>query len=211
MGVNRTLCLCVGSGATLEVGRHASTHRPVSPVSNVSFVTPLCLALFGVGFLSGCQEEGVVEVAWNMVDRLGEPVYPGGVLSTDRRPDSCDLPGFSIADPVGYRLQMELESCDASGACASNLFSCAVHRGAITIAPQDDPYEFTLRAIARRNDREEDCPPLDPACIATPGPRQRKVKDGLVTDLQVYQIVIDMEENGSSQASRLDLEACGCG
>lgn len=164
---------------------------------------------------AGCAEEGVVEIAWSVVDRLGEPIYPAGVLSADRRDDSCRLPGRAGEASVPYRLQLQLDACppDAQSAdeCDTTAFSCAVHRASMMIPAATEPYEFTVRALTRRADRDEDCPELESDCIAVPGPRNRKVRDGLVTDLQVYQVVVDVDAEASGRTGRLDLEGCGCG
>ncbi len=169
----------------------------------------------GVG---GCVERdaGVVELAWVLVDRNGDPIYPGGVFSIDDQRDSCDLPGVTGDGAIRYDLHVQVEICDP--ACEAGcddptclvmdplVFPCDTSRGSEREVPaSEDPYRFTVRAAVRSNIAPE-CVDPQPTCIAVPGPRERKVTAGLVTDLQVYQITVDVADD----TSPLDLEECGC-
>jgi hypothetical protein len=174
----------------------------------------------------GCSDgTGVVELSWAIVDREGDAIYPGDQLSIDRRQDSCDLPG-RIGDgvDVSYDLRVELEICDplCEPGCddpdclvdGRRRFACDTARGSDPNVPAaDHPYRFAVRAVVVRSDDGRECADLPAGCIDVPGPRERIVEAGLVTDLQVYQIRVgvDLGANESDPSARLDLEACGCG
>lgn len=159
----------------------------------------------------------MVEVAWVFVDRDGDPIYPAGQFSLGNR-DSCDLPGRLGGDPVRYDLRFELEICDLAcpGGCGDPqclvmdplVFPCNTARGSERDVPaSDDPYLFTVRSVITVESRDLVCREPLPTCVAVPGPRARSVRSGLVTDLQVYQVVIDVDQDHDDV---LDLEACGC-
>lgn len=173
--------------------------------------------------LAGCAENtGVVEVAWVFVDRTGEPIFPGDQLSADRRKSSCNFRSTSGAETsTKYDIDVELEICDPSCAdgCEAEAcrvmdplgFPCDVARGSAADVPAADaPYRFTLHAVVTRDDDGTKCSELPSECIDVPGPRERTVTAGLVTDLQVYQIKLGIDVDGDDTESRLDLEACGC-
>ena len=180
----------------------------------------LVAALVGLAASAGLAacappNTGVVELAWVFVDCNGDPIFPGGVFSLDVPRDSCDLPGRTPDGTVRYDLHVELEMCDATceAGCQdpeclvmpATRFECDSSRGADREVPaSEDPYQFTLRAVIEAPSGE--CTDPDPSCISVPGPRERLVTEGLVTDLQVYQIAVDVR----SDSSPLDLEACGC-
>ncbi|MCA9705762.1 MAG: hypothetical protein KDK70_07935 [Myxococcales bacterium] len=175
------------------------------------------LLLVAVGLLVGCGDAtGAVELAWVFVDRGGDPIFPGGVFSVDDEHDSCELPGVVADQGVPYDLRVELEICDP--ACEAGCdaeeclvlprrrFGCNTARGNEPEVPaSDEPYRFTLRAVVGASSIDVDCP--EPTCIAVPAPRERVVEAGRVTDLQVYQLAVDVDRNAGE---RLDLEACGC-
>jgi len=178
---------------------------------------PLALALLGSVGAGGCvaRDAGVVELAWVFVDRNGDPIYPGGVFSIDAERNSCDLPGSTADGSLRFDLQVQLEICDPD--CAAGCddpeclvmdplrFPCNTSRGNEREVPaSDQPYRFTVRPVLDSNVAE--CTDPEPTCIGVPGPRERKVTAGLVTDLQVYQIAVDIPSSGTA----LDLEACGC-
>lgn len=167
--------------------------------------------------LPACVERdaGVVELAWVFVDRDGNPIYPGGVFSIEDQKDSCDLLGSTSNGTVLYDLQVQLEICDLT--CDAGCddpsclvlepirFPCNTSRGTEREVPDADaPYRFTVRATI--DSVQGECIDPAPTCVAVPGPRERTVTPGLVTDLQVYQISVDIP---SSDAA-LDLEECGC-
>ena len=168
----------------------------------------------------GCSvDTGVVEWAWAFVDQDGDAIYPSGVFDLQRT-SSCALPGRFGNEQVRYDLGAELEICDPQcpGGCddpdcqivAPLGFDCDRSRGSNPSVPSsDDPYEFTISPVITLSGGEE-CRDLG-ACISAPGPRQRVVEPGLVTDLQVFQLVVGMDQGGPATGSgSLDLEACGC-
>lgn len=171
----------------------------------------------------GCSELGVVELNWVFVDRGGEPFYPGGQFALNRYESSCGLRGKIGDTTVRYDLRLELEICDpaCAGGCDDpdcqvvepRRFSCKTARASdLEVPSAPDPYQFSTRAVIEREDGVE-CSNLPPGCVAAPGPRERIVSPGLVTDLQVYQIGVDMDGTvgPTNDAAHLDLEACSCG
>jgi hypothetical protein len=174
----------------------------------------------GLGVVtSGCGDgTGVVELAWSFVDRDGASIYPAGALSVGARGDSCDFAGRSGGGTVPVDVRLELQICDP--ACAGGCddpgcwvvdplrFPCDTSRASDPDVPSsDDPYRFTFRAVLDSPEAELACVGPEPTCVAVPGARERTVKEGLVTDLQVIQIVVDVEL-GIDES--IDLEACGC-
>lgn len=159
-------------------------------------------------------DAGVVELNWAFVDRDGGAIFPAGQFSVGRG-DACDLPGRSGAAAVDVDLEIQLDICDAAcdGQCdgACRIIDpvrpgCDSARTTLTDVPaSEDPYLFFFRAVIVTPSRECVAPPPD--CIAVPGPRERTVERGLVTDLQVLQLAVDMDTEGDDP---LDLEACGC-
>ena len=175
--------------------------------------------LVGAAIASGCADsDGAVELAWVFVDRSGDPIFPGGVFSLDDERSSCDLPG-SIGDQnITYDVRAELEICDPTCAAGCDddacivlprrVFACNTAYGNEPAVPaSDDRYRFTVRAVISAPSMDIECRDPEPTCVATPAPRERLVEAGLVTDLQVYQIALDVDRDGND---RLDLEACGC-
>jgi hypothetical protein len=181
----------------------------------------LVAALLALG--CGEPEVGVLEFSWEFVDRDGDKIYPGGLFEPAAS-DSCDLPARVANGRVTYDLGVELEICDT--ACEQGCgdpdclvvaplrFGCKNHRGSDPNIPSsEDPYQFTLRAVLEIDQTGATCLEPNPTCIGVPGPRQRKIVGGLVTDLQVYQIAVDVDLSVPSdrEGGSLDLEACGCG
>jgi hypothetical protein len=165
---------------------------------------------------SACSLEntGVVELNWVVVDRDGEAIFPAGQFMASG--DTCDLPGRRGDASVRYDLEVELGICDPSCDAGCNAdecqivaptrYPCSVARGTDRNVPaSEDPYLFTVRAVIAAPGGE--CRELEPPCIATPGPRERTVLRGLVTDLQVFQIIVNSDIDAGDP---LDLEACGC-
>jgi len=180
------------------------------------------LALSGA-LACGPVDTGVVELSWRFVDRAGDVIYPGGAFSLGNL-DSCDLPGRIADDEVSYDLRLELEICDPSCAagCADPSchvveparFACDTARASdVDVPASTEPYRFTVRGVieapASAGADAIDCAQPEPTCVATPGPRDRTVHPGLVTDLQVMQIAVDIDL-GAGPEEVLDLEACGC-
>lgn len=171
------------------------------------------LALASLGACTDV-DSGVVELNWAFVDRDGDPIFPAGQFSAGRG-DACDLPGRVGTARVSVDLEIQLDICDAAcaGDCAGDCRilpgvrpGCDAARTTLTEVPaSEDPYLFFLRAVVVAPAGECVAPPPD--CIAVPGPRERTVHRGLVTDLQVLQIAVDVDNDGDDA---LDLEACGC-
>lgn len=167
----------------------------------------------------GCGfDEGSVELAWAFVDRDGEPIYPGGVFSLDVERSTCDLPGTVGDQSVPYDLRVELSVCDPEcpAGCDDEeclvlprrVFSCNSARGNLPAVPASDtPYRFVVGTVLSAPNVDVECRDPAPTCIAIPSPRDREVQAGLTTDLQVYQIAVDIDRDGDRT---LDLEACGC-
>ena len=163
----------------------------------------------------GCTvDTGVVELNWAFVDRDGDPIFPAGQFSVGRG-DACGLAGRRGTASVDIDLEVQLDLCDADcdGDCEGDCRivpaerpACDSARTTLTDVPaSSDPYLFFVRAVVVTPQAECVAPPPD--CIAVPGPRQRTVERGLVTDLQVWQLVVDLD-NAADEP--LDLEACGC-
>lgn len=165
--------------------------------------------------LCACQAGGVVEINWAFVDRDGDPIFPGG-LFTPQLHDACDMPAVRGTASAKVDLGVELDICDVDcdGDCEGDCritdphrFPCDVARSTLNDVPaSSQPYLFVLRAVI--TGAGDACVAPPPSCIAVPGPRERKVEQGQVTDLQVFQIAVDIDRGGDD---RLDLEECGCG
>lgn len=165
---------------------------------------------------SACTPEdtGVVELNWAVVDRDGEAIFPAGQFMASG--DTCDLPATRGGESVRYDLQIELEICDQScaGGCSdpdclvvpTSRNSCTVARVTDRDVPaSSEPYLFTMRAVIALPGSS--CVDWVPPCIGLPGPRERTVHRGLVTDLQVFQVVLNADIDAHDG---LDLETCGC-
>lgn len=201
---------------------HATGHRAKALYPRAAMVwripTLTRSTLGALGCLTGCGDidTGVVELNWAFVDRDGDAIFPAGQFSIGRG-DSCGLPARSATQRVDVDLAVELDICDPAceGDCTedckivpSTRANCVDARRTLQSVPaSDDPYLFFFRAVIETPTSECVDPP--PSCIATPGPRERHVLRGLVTDLQVIQLVVDIDLDISG-ANALDLEACGC-
>jgi hypothetical protein len=187
------------------------TRSLAPPGRYVPFLVPCVLA-------ACADDRGVVEVNWVVVDRDGEPLFPGGALSVGARQSTCGFGGDGPDGRVTVDLRVELEICDP--ACEAGCddpscqvveplrFPCTSARGSNRDIPaSDDPYRFLLRARLVAPSAGIDCASPDPTCVAVPGARDRTVAAGLVTDLQVYQIVVDLRDGVDES---FDLGACGC-
>lgn len=176
----------------------------------------ICLACSG---LTACgAETGAVELAWVFVDRDGDPIYPGGVFSIDDERDSCGLSGVVAEQGIPYDLRIELSICDPSCAAGCEADECQVaerQRFACNAARGNNPevpasaqsYRFTVQPVLSAPTLGVECRDAAPTCLAVPAARERRVEAGLVTDLQVYQIAVDVDHQSGEP---LDLEACGC-
>lgn len=178
---------------------------------------PSACALWSLFVTSGActlEDTGVVEINWAVVDRDGDAIFPAGQFMASG--DTCDLPAIRGGETLRYDLEVELDICDPACAAGCDAEECQVvppARHSCTVAratdrevpASEEPYLFTLRAVIV--EPEGECVDLVPPCIATPGPRERTVHRGLVTDLQVYQIIVNADIDADDP---LDLEACGC-
>ena len=174
----------------------------------------LLAALPGLA-LAGCSgvDAGVVELNWRWVDRDGDPIFPAGQFSPGQ--GSCDVRARSSDGATRVDLRVELSICEESCADACDAecevtpaerFDCDAARATLNSVPAaEEPYLFIVRAVI--DGTGEPCVAPPPGCIAVPGPRARTVQRGLVTDLQVYQLAVDLDLDGDSS---LDMAACGC-
>lgn len=183
----------------------------------------LLALVVATALLGACSDAmGSIELAWVFVDRDGDPIYPGGVFSVDDERDSCALPGVLNGQDLSYDLRAELEICDPECAAGCDteecqvlprrLFACNSARGnepEVPASGANSPYRFALRAVIGIPSAGTQCRDAAPTCLAVPSARERVVEAGRVTDLQVYQIAVDVDRNGGDP--RLDLGDCGCG
>jgi hypothetical protein len=164
--------------------------------------------------LSGCGEDiGGVELSWAFHDRDLGTVFPRG----DHR-DSCRFVGREGESPRTYDLNVRLtvqgpcvegeapEDCEI---VARESFGCTRYRGYLPDVPTAaEPYLMTVDVLVN----PAGAPPFAalPTCVAVPGPRTRTVRAGHVTDLAVYQLIVDATRFGQGEDldGRLDLEAC---
>ncbi len=165
--------------------------------------------------------EGQVELHWAFLDRDSSPVVPGNSLTL---PDTCSLLG-TFDEEIGatrYALEVVLNIClpECAAGCDDpacqvidpQVFSCETTRATLDVPSRDEPYVFSSRVVARQSDAETCTCALTSACVATPGARQRKVTAGLVTDLQVQQLVLTTldfaEDFDANRDLHLDLATC---
>jgi hypothetical protein len=156
------------------------------------------------------RDQAIVELAWSFVDRDGASIFPSGELS-----DLCDLRGELGGQERSYALHLELRLCDPEcpGGCALEAcwiteplrFGCASTRGSSLIPVKDGPTIFDVQVVAAVDGAPECACAIASPCAERPGPRARVVEPGLVTDLQVYLLVLDLPDPDSA---RLDLSTC---
>lgn len=189
---------------------------PRPPPRRGGLVGAIALALAAFG--GACdRDHGEVELNWTLVDRAGTQIAPFGALG-----DTCDFTGkFTASDakPSTYDLELRLRLCDpecAAGcddpACVQDLrYDCSAARGFSTVpARTDQPYDITVDLVAQPHSGACGCA-LTPPCALVPGPRRRTVEAGLVTDLQVYLLVLGIDNIRDSLEAgrpRLDLDTC---
>jgi len=180
-------------------------------------------AFLGAGqgaLVTACSPtEGYVEIAWALIDQSGTPLYPDGVLA-----DSCEFVGVfdgSTSEGEGEDvelaaiLRMTLTVCDPE--CSSGCddpecqvieptsFACNTARAAVTVPSRSTDYRFVSSVVAEFDGDPECVCTLSPECVQLPGSRERRVRGGQVTDLQVYQVVLDLDDPASGV---LDLSEC---
>lgn len=196
--------------------------RTIAMDSRSGWFGRLCLACLACLMLTGpvaCdRQNGQIELNWTVVDRAGTQIAPFGVLG-----DTCDFSGKLAADtePTKYDLAVRLRLCDSecAGGCDDPTcevvedlrYGCGAARGFSTVAARaDTPYDIEVDLIATPQNGACGCA-LTPPCALVPGPRRRTVEPGLVTDLQVYLLVLGLDnirESREGGRPRLDLDAC---
>lgn len=172
--------------------------------------------LLGLSLLgSGCAEaEGIIEVYWQFEDRNLDRIFPQG--------DSRDTCGFTSTSGIRYDLRVRLTVVENTEACAATpdddacqiiepvLFPCNRQRGTadpVPISARDDGsdpgYLMVVEALIDPTDGPAFVP--NATCLVGPGPRVRKVRPGRITDLEVYEFIV---EAVTVDDYALDLDAC---
>ena len=187
-------------------------------------VASLSASAGGLGaLLTSCTPtEGYVEIAWALIDQGGTALYPDGTLTNtcnfvglvDSGVDSgVDMQGDPVETPVTLRFELLVCDPECDGGCddpecqvvAPRSFACNTARGSVTVPSSGLDYRFETRVIAELDGDPACACALSTECAQLPGPRDRKVRGGLVTDLQVYQIVLDLDDPTTAS---LDLRTC---
>ena len=75
----------------------------------------------------------------------------------------------------------------------------------MTVPSAQNDYRFETHIIAEIDGDPSCTCRLTTACAQLPGPRARSVQGGLVTDLQVYQVVLSLDDPDSAT---IDLTPC---
>jgi hypothetical protein len=171
----------------------------------------LALALLA----SACAEaEGIVEVYWQFEDQNLERIFPQG--------DSADTCEFTSASGIRYDLRVRLNVVENTEACAATpddaacqiiepvLFPCNRQRGTadpVPISARDDGTDPGYLMFVEAMFDPTDGPAFVPnaSCLVGPGPRVRKVRPGRITDLEVYEFVV---EAVTVKDYAVDLDAC---
>ena len=164
------------------------------------------------------RDHGEIELNWTLVDRAGTQIAPFGALG-----DTCNFTGkFAETDakPSTYDLELRLRLCDPD--CAAGCddpgclvedirYDCSAARGFSRVSARtESPYDITVDLVAVPRSGACGCA-VTPPCALVPGPRRRTVEAGLVTDLQVYLLVLGIDNINDSLEDgrpRLDLDAC---
>ena len=188
---------------------------PVRAIVLLGCIVGLFLALAGP---TACdREHGQIELNWTVVDRAGSQIAPFGALG-----DTCDFSGKLTADAarIDYDLVLRLRLCDPD--CVAGCddpacpvedlrYDCNTARGfSKVLARTDSPYDIEVDLVAPPQDGACGCS-LTPPCALVPGPRRRTVEAGLGTDLQVYLLVLGLDNiRDSLEAGRphFDLDTC---
>ncbi|MEZ4453211.1 MAG: hypothetical protein R3B09_27360 [Nannocystaceae bacterium] len=156
----------------------------------------------------GCTDtRGIVQIAWSFVDRGGNSVFPGPLG------DTCSFHGVVDGADRSFDLRVAVRLCDpeCSAGCGDDgcllvdplVYSCLGARGSSEVPAMDTPYEFKVEVLA---DLGSECTcVIEEPCAEVPGPRLRMVRTGLITDLQVYQLVLGL---ASPSQAELSLEGC---
>lgn len=186
-------------------------------------LTGLSAATGTLGALAtGCTPtEGYVEIAWALIDQGGTALYPDGALTNtcdfvglvDSGDGGVDMPGDPVETPATLRFELLVCDPECAGGCDDpecqvidpRSFACNTARGSVTVPSSGLDYRFEPRVIAELAGDPACTCTLSTECVQLPGPRDRKVEGGLVTDLQVYQIVLDLDD---PTTATLDLRTC---
>jgi hypothetical protein len=152
-----------------------------------------------------------VELSWAFFDRDLRTVFPRG----DEK-DACrfvgDVDGTERQYDLNVRLSLigpcadneEFEDCEVA---EEHTFDCNRFRGYLPEVPAElDPYVMRVDVLV--NPRSDPRFVASPKCVAVPGPRERTIRPGHVTDLAVYQFVVDATSFATGGSDPLDLEAC---
>lgn len=181
--------------------------------------TPALPAAAALCLLAACEHtRGEIEINWTIVDRAGTQVFPSGELA-----DLCEFTGLLAdgdATPTPYALAVQMRLCepdclagcdDPSCQLERITYACDAARGFSSVdARTDIPYDFHVDLVANPDSGACGCT-LTPPCALVPGPRTRTVEPGLVTDLQVYLLVLGLDDIAAASTSgrtRLDLATC---
>lgn len=171
--------------------------------------------LTSVLLASACAEsQGLIEVYWQFEDANLERIFPQGDVA-----DTCEL---TSASGIRYSLRVRLNVVENTQACADApddpdcqiiepvLFPCNRQRGTaepVPISARDDDsdpgYLMFVEAVIDPTDGPAFVP--NSTCVVGPGPRVRKVRPGRITDLEVYQFIVEAVTVGDYT---LDLDAC---
>ena len=166
-------------------------------------------ALLAAGFagsLAACaQAEGSVEIRWVLVDANLERIFPGDAANT-----SCALEDWLRArGPAGPHTRVAARvrllgyecadtattgdgqtfPCPAAEPIIDERFDCALSGAVVTRIPAlDDAIVWVMQVEV--DDGTGAALVASDRCISIPGPRQRKIVPGSITDLELYQLVV---------------------
>lgn len=183
--------------------------------------------LVGAGLLamSGCaRQEGAVELDWSIVDGDFEDLFPGQRFSSSckftdlaslqldegqNNPDAEPAPAIRIDFSLQVRLRVfdcpeseTLEMCEQKTPVRTKIFDCQHMRGTIGgLNASDTPYLFVVDTLMTPSVGANLFP--RGTCVATPGARRRLIRAGQITNLAVYQIVVQ-----GTKDRLLEVEKC---
>ena len=180
-----------------------SVRAPAPPRRSLGAAVRLLALLACAATISCGPSLGLVEVYWEFLDGDLDRIYPG------TRRDTCE---FTSASGIRYDLRVQLTVAEASAECEDawdqpdcqivepRIFPCNRSRGtALDIPASDSGYVMVVETVIDPTDAEPFVP--RPSCVLGPGVRVRRVRPGRITDLEVYQFVVQAE-------SPLDIELC---
>ena len=165
--------------------------------------------------LASCGEgDGIVEVYWQFEDSNLRRIFPVGV-----EPDTCE---FESMSGVRYDLRVQLTIVENTESCRDDwsnvdcqviaplLFPCNRSRGtALSVPPSaaddgtDPGYLMVVQTMVDPTDTDPFVP--DESCVAGAGPRVRQVRPGRITDLEVYEFIVQAIDYPELL---LDIDAC---